>query len=794
MAAGKIHASDSRNACGVSGEPLILPRVGDEYQVDIPPYTQIWTDGDNSWDSYVGLHIPLRWANQGRRTNKRLDSILDDGKLENMSIDEKQPKGECPDSCLVPDGDVDPLTNIEKKTFLLGLYVFEKNFAHLKRFLQTKRTCDIMSYYYGEFYRSDEYRRWSDGRKVKSRKCVYGQKLFIGSRLQELLSRLLPNMSADRRNELSEISRRFGEGKVRLEEYVFTLKCMVGINTLIEAVGIGKGKQDLTNVALEHTRSSHALTMRSEVPTGKACSSLTPTEIIKYLTGGHRLSKTRSNDLFWEAVWPRLLARGWHSEQPKNTAYAASSKQGLVFLMPDVKKFSRKFIKGTHYFDSVTDVLAKVASEPKLLDLDSEDQDGNENQGGKVHGVAKVDTDDLSIIRSHSYLQPRTPNQSDDMKFTVVDTSLCNSKPYKVRDFRSLPLEVSKKLCLQSNFGDTSKDNNKVSTGPDSINPISLDQSEPIRFGSNTSLHSGETSPGRIDLEIGTKNLKISHFRSQEVHGSNVLNNEDLSDDAKSIEVVEVKPCISHRVRKDYVNNIVPVSKRSRRLSACNRTATRNIGCVSRGEVAMSSCSSSMNTMPANNALQMGSLHDKISTTISSKSSPSMNIERVPVNSSSFAEVSPAEHQPRILIDLNVLPVSSDSENGLSVIDITEDQTDSLNKPESHFEQKVLSSVNTSSDQQHPGRRHSTRTRPPTTRVLEAFANGFLTVNKRQKNKEVIGSQQDHGKTKTVGLGNNSQVSKMEEEKDHVCNKERNDVFGKFKPPPNGNGGSITGL
>lgn len=228
-----------------------------------------------------------------------------------------------------------------------------------------------------------------------------------------------------------------------LEEYVSSLKSMVGMNILVEAVGIGKGNQDLTSLALDPSKSNQVL----NIPIGKACSSLTPREIIKFLTGDYRLSKARSNDLFWEAVWPLLLAQGWHSEEPSNRCYyAAGSKHSLVFLVPGVKKFSRRLVKGTHYFDSVTDVLSKVASEPELLEVDIEKNEGNEmKEEYEWSNETKPEQDDLHEPRRHCYLQPRTPCRgADAMKFTVVDTSLAYGKTCKVRELRTLPLEISK--------------------------------------------------------------------------------------------------------------------------------------------------------------------------------------------------------------------------------------------------------------------------------------------------------------------------------------------------------------
>nr|GMD72200.1 uncharacterized protein LOC109174961 [Ipomoea batatas] len=855
MATGKSLPSDSSDACGVFGEPHIRPRVGEEYQVEIPPYTENKADGTDSWDLYVGLHIPLRWANEGGGdTTKKLDDssqiasssrgpesssdiIVEDGKLRNASIEEEQPKGGCPESCLVPDDVLDPWTDIERKTFLLALYIFEKNFDHVQSFVQTKKTGDILAYYYGKFYKSDEYNRWSDGQKVRNRKCVYGQKIFVGSRLQELLSRLFPKVSAECQSELLEISRTFGEGKILLKNYVLTLKRLVGIDALIEAVGIGEAK-DLTNLAFEPTRSNNVLTMRGEIPTGKACSSLTPNEIIKYLTGGYRLSKARSNDLFWEAVWPLLLARGWHSEQPKNMPYGAgSSKQSLVFLMPGVKKFSRKLVKGNHYFDSVTDVLGKVASEPSLLVLDTEDHLGNKNQEENEghHGV-KMESDDLPPVRCHSYLQPRTPNErTDDIKFTVVDTSLCDGKPYKVRDLKSLSLGTSRKLPTQTRSEDSGKDSQKVSTDkPDSVDTMLIDQAVLISADSNTSLPNGETSSDMKDLEVGAMNRKMATVQNEEVHAScpesipvsNAMDTVDLCEDMKSKKVV--KPRIIQKPREE--DDVVPITKKRRRLTACSRTETNNISCVSRVELAMPSCCSSVINMPASNALPMGSFQDKMSSTSSSKSSPSVSTECVPVNNS-CAAVSPVEPQPRILIDLNMLPDSPDSENGLSLTETTEEQTDAVKKPKSDSELQVVTGVDTSeqqqpldssvqqqpldtsvqqqpldsSAQQQPpstsSRRHSTRNRPPTMRALEALANGFLTVNRRQKNREAgprqnLGSkssQQAHGRTKAAEFGNNSEVSKLGEGANNACNRAENNAFSKFQPPPDGSGGTTSG-
>ncbi|WZZ19321.1 hypothetical protein YC2023_112410 [Brassica napus] len=95
-----------------------------------------------------------------------------------------------------------------------------------------------------------------------------------------------------------------------------------------------------------------------------AYTSLTSAEIVNQLKGrSSRLSK------------PRLLARGWRSEQRKD-----HRGYNIVFIVPGVERFSRgELVKGDQYFDSVSDILTKVASEPELLEFEV---------GGEVREVA----------------------------------------------------------------------------------------------------------------------------------------------------------------------------------------------------------------------------------------------------------------------------------------------------------------------------------------------------------------------------------------------------------------------
>ncbi|KAJ6397520.1 hypothetical protein OIU77_018520 [Salix suchowensis] len=282
-----------------------------------------------------------------------------------------------------------------------------------------------------------------DNRKTKRKKCVYGHRIFTGWRQQELFSRLDPHVPEHFRNTFQEVSMEFTKGKISLEDYVFKLKATVGIQFLVEAVGIGKGKNDLTGLAMEPVKSNPLF---PDCPVGKDYCSLTASEIIKLLTGGFRLSKARSNDIFWEAVWPRLLARGWHSEQPMTQGYVDTNHY-LVFLIPGIKKFSRgKLVKGNHYFDSVSDVLSKVASEPMLIELEAEETRGsicNEEDGWDPGEPSNLD--DQPICQPRHFLKPHVSKRNlNHVKFTVVDSSLDGGK--KVQDALVMPLDGGKNM------------------------------------------------------------------------------------------------------------------------------------------------------------------------------------------------------------------------------------------------------------------------------------------------------------------------------------------------------------
>ncbi|MCI42564.1 hypothetical protein A2U01_0063801, partial [Trifolium medium] len=77
------------------------------------------------------------------------------------------------------------------------------------------------------------------------------------------------------------VSKSYVEGTTSLEEYISSLKATVGLGVLVEAVGIGNEKGDLTRLGVEPAKNSRAL----KTPTCKALASLEPSDIIQSLTG-----------------------------------------------------------------------------------------------------------------------------------------------------------------------------------------------------------------------------------------------------------------------------------------------------------------------------------------------------------------------------------------------------------------------------------------------------------------------------------------------------------------------------
>ncbi|XP_063941523.1 uncharacterized protein LOC108201600 [Daucus carota subsp. sativus] len=403
----QLLSTDSSDAHGLFGEPKVLPRVGDDYQAEIPAvisgpeydsYMKKLDDAEKNdhvpLDFQQGLPVPVKWTRNINKDNMRdakQGFSTQSNNAPSLFISVRETNGQYQGSSysLVPEVCGDSWNEIEEASFLLGLYIFKKDFGQLERFVGTKKMGNILLYYYSKFYKSSEYNRWSTSRKGKSKKCVSGHSLFSDLRRQEILSRLLSQVSEECQKALIKATKAYEKNDEKkdtsLIDYVFSIKSVVGIETFVDVVSIGKGKRDLTNKVIAPV----------QIPTGEACSFLTCTEIVNFLTGGYRLTKAQSSDLFWIAVWPRLLASGWHSEQPKKQACVPGAKDNLVFLTPGVEKFSRGLLKGKHYFVSVMEVLDKVGSEPELLEPHTENDEGEkEEEDGWIEEISDSSSDE----------------------------------------------------------------------------------------------------------------------------------------------------------------------------------------------------------------------------------------------------------------------------------------------------------------------------------------------------------------------------------------------------------------
>lgn len=232
------------------GDPQILPRIGDQYQAEIPELMMEYdglqlmrkstdlkftTDIPNcctegfpilinealevlvNRDSAVNINRSLEPESsqesqttsngeEGRRLSK-LQPVVASDRMDACFIPQKEANFENGNSGCHPllGSTTGTWKAIENDSFLLGLYIFGKNLTLVKKFVKSRNMGDILSHYYGKFYRSSEYVRWSESRKMKARRCIRGERIFAGWRQHELLSRIFPHVSNERMKMLTEV-------------------------------------------------------------------------------------------------------------------------------------------------------------------------------------------------------------------------------------------------------------------------------------------------------------------------------------------------------------------------------------------------------------------------------------------------------------------------------------------------------------------------------------------------------------------------------------------------------------
>ncbi|PON57148.1 SANT domain containing protein [Parasponia andersonii] len=756
----------------------LLPRVGKKYQADIPPLTGKcdrlrlvsipFVDSDAAIDrsNSSSLRLPIPVV---RRAKCKVDNLNGDTEFGNneeriipLNNESQEPlstelgigKYEEDSSSVQPNTELDPVkkglctlpgslektwTDIELDSFLLGLYIFGKNLALVKRFVGSREMGDVLFFYYGKFYNSDRYRRWSECRKSRDRHSIYGKKLFTGSRQQKMLSRLFSRVSKDNEDVLIESHTNFCDGKISFEDYVFALKDIVGVSVLIEEIGINGRRKKLQNLAgstPEPIKSNNMFSDESETPFGKVYSALTSDEIVKFLSGDFRLSKAQSKGLFWKAVWPRLLARGWHSERLKNHA-ALGLKHSSVFLAHRVPKFSSELVKGKHYYNSVGDVLYKVASRPKILESIKKQAE-------------KLGQDGLSSCKQH------------EMKYTVVDTSkLDEEERPKLTELLSLPVQpvnVDIPAFSAKNVHNESEKSEDKEKDIESLSPIENMRESGTRFNSSnceTVILSASTPDGPELVVEAAKNDECQRRVSLD----------DISHQSSSRSPLgERYP--SEKMKHQFITmqDITACDHENIEKSSCS---IENISVETKQVEDNSNCQANLGNAFEDREVQIGSQNSSaLSSLVKDGGSDGSNKDTFPDNPMD-GEVTSVESPPRILIDLNLPYIPPDLE--------TDSNTDTIQTNDNSRERRMLIDLNlpcdsplletgtdmadrtsflpeTSQDTQQlnsignevskddqptlSGRRQSTRSRLMTKRALEIFEHEFFNTKVRKKGVE----------------------------------------------------------
>lgn len=217
-------SSDVEFACG---DQQVEPRVGEEFQVEVPPMMSASERAvflsnplaldDSSYSFLVGQPVQVMWIDKQRKGQGNGDDNVDmnqslkslrakKSRCSAKSIGESDKNSEYKKQRLnleaVPATLSSSWKDFEVASFVLGLYTFGKNFTQVKIFMENKGTGEIVLFYYGKFYNSAKYHSWSESRKKRNRKCVYGRKLYSGWRQQQLLSRLIPSVPDESQKQM----------------------------------------------------------------------------------------------------------------------------------------------------------------------------------------------------------------------------------------------------------------------------------------------------------------------------------------------------------------------------------------------------------------------------------------------------------------------------------------------------------------------------------------------------------------------------------------------------------------
>ncbi|KAJ6434455.1 hypothetical protein OIU84_018048 [Salix udensis] len=730
---------------GLCGHPIENPRVGDEYQAEIPcmisqskhlQLLKIPSDSDGIFEAshsfLIGLPVPVMWVDNNTVNNgedEGCGSLSHPGDA--ILTDESRKSRKSKKRCTMKKEGSELNAELLDGGKELKPATFQSNVSgedNLDQPCKSKSYTPLPGLLHSPWRDADIDGFILDGQipgRQKERNVFMDIECFTGWRQQELFSRLDPHVPVHFRNTFQEVSLEFTKGKISLEDYVFNLKATVGIQVLVEAVAIGKGKDDLTGLAME---------------------------------------PVKGNPLFPDcpvAVWPRLLARGWHSEQPKNQGYVDTSHY-LVFVIPGIKKFSRrKLVKGNHYFDSVSDVLSKVASEPTLIELEAEETRGsicNEEDGWDIGAPSSLD--DPSICQPRHYLKPQVSKRNlKHVKFTIVDSGLGGGKKismvkemrYSSDDLKVMSLFTTLSSRTPRIFSESSLDKNDLDAlgmpldGEKKMNNVDCNEGSTSHACSSNSTKFTivDTSLVHGGISVRARELRClpGEYDSVSEMTISTENEADSSDNS----LVQHAPDAT--IRPDYRKEISNVIE----------NFSRGIGSKQVGI-----CCALKAPSAGGNAFKVRGYRKKLSSTIPSvRGAPEEENGGGMLSANCFGtrkfHRENVEHQPPIMIDLNLPQIDLASDNG-NVVPMKMEDIQRINVNDTSFpspldnpnlDNALNTSVDLASAAEEPDmnpRRHSTRSRPMTIKALAALEYGFLEVKKSPKSNLVRTHKKSHFK------------------------------------------------
>lgn len=281
----------------------------------------------------------------------------------------------------------------EEKDFVLGIFLFEKNFKPISRFIgdgQQKNFIQCRWYYYNKFKRALHplYHAFKLSSLQHSKEQhVRGSLMVLGNRGRKLLARLFHHVTdAKVQDRIVDAHSKMARNEMSLEKFVRLLRKHSSAATLWAAFGIGQ-EDDLSSC--HHHLFAEKSSRRSRLVAAsryRDCSTLEIQEELAQMD--IRATPTsQMSDLFHMGVWPRLERLGWHLE----TVHKGNGRNMVYYCCPALARFTKGAQRGVEYFDASRALLSYVAHNLSVLDEKPETPTANpsSNLDPQYQGVEK---------------------------------------------------------------------------------------------------------------------------------------------------------------------------------------------------------------------------------------------------------------------------------------------------------------------------------------------------------------------------------------------------------------------